>query len=89
MRSNRSLRVRYMMSSIPWLRLPKTVLYSVFHRRATINLRNVTGIQARQEMEETFRSQIDAVLAATENLVSHNLRHLIVKTSDTIQAKTL
>jgi len=37
-------------------------------------------------MEKTFQSQIDAVLATIKELVSYNLPHPVVETSDTIQA---
>jgi len=53
---------------------------------AIFNLIPVTGIQFRRSMEETFRSQIDGVLAAMKELVSHNVDFPIVGMPDAIQA---
>ena len=37
-----------------------------------LTLRTIEDIQARQAMEATLQSQVDAVFAATEELVSHH-----------------
>ena len=41
-------------------------------KRYIITLRTITDIQARRAMEATLQTQIDAVFAATEELVSHH-----------------
>ena len=51
------------------------------------NLRIVTDIQSRQDMEIRFESQIEGVLAATEKLVSYNLHITTTGASDVIPAK--
>ena len=48
------------------------------------NLRTVIDVQSRQDMETRFESQIEEVLAATEELVSYNLHSEV---SDAILAK--
>lgn len=60
----------------------------MFFRRAIFNLITGTGIQFRRSMEAKFRSQIDGVLAAMEELVSHNLARPTVGISDAIQARS-
>ncbi len=37
-----------------------------------ITLRTIKDIQSRRAMEATLQSQVDAVFAATEELVSHH-----------------
>ena len=41
-------------------------------KRYIITLETITDIQARRAMEATLQTQIDAVFAATEELVSHH-----------------
>jgi hypothetical protein len=63
--------------------------YRVFYHMTIFNLRTAADIQSRQAMERTLQSQIDGVLEAMKDLVSHNLPHSTVETSDAIQARPL
>jgi hypothetical protein len=54
---------------------------------AEFNLRTVTDIQSRQDMEARFESHLEADLSATEKLVSYTMHIPTFEASDSMLAR--